>query len=141
MSPFDAPGDWLRCALHAHTTNSDGELPPEMLVRHYDWAGYDVLAITDHWVRTAERSTRGLLVIPSTELNATVGDSEDDAHVLALGVEADPMPPDNGFAPLQEVVDWIAGNGGLPFLAHTYWSGLRTEQWETCEGLLGIEVW
>ncbi len=53
MSPFDAPGLWLRCALHAHTTNSDGELAPDLLVRHYEWAGYDVLAITDHWVRTA----------------------------------------------------------------------------------------
>jgi hypothetical protein len=141
MTPFEGDGVWLRCALHAHTTNSDGELPPEMLVRHYDWAGYDVLAITDHWVRTVEPSTRGLLVIPSTELNATAGSSDDDAHVLALGVEADPVPPDNGFAPLQEVVSWIGEHGGLPFLAHTYWSGLRTEQWEACEGLLGIEVW
>jgi hypothetical protein len=138
--PFEGDGVWLRCALHAHTTNSDGELAPEMLVRHYEWAGYDVLAITDHWVRTEERSTRKLLVIPSTELNATCGPSEDDAHVLALGVEADPEPPDS-FAPLQEVVDWIRANGGLPYLAHTYWSGLRTEQWEPCEGLLGIEVW
>ena len=52
MTPFDDDGIWLRCALHAHTTNSDGEMAPDMLVRHYEWAGYDVLAITDHWVRT-----------------------------------------------------------------------------------------
>lgn len=140
MTPFEGDGVWLRCALHAHTTNSDGEMAPDMLVRHYEWAGYDVLAITDHWVRTVERSTRRLLVIPSTELNATAGGPEHDAHVLALGVEADPEPPDE-FAPLQEVVDWIRANGGLPYLAHTYWSGLRTEQWEDCDGLLGIEVW
>jgi hypothetical protein len=140
VTAFQGDGVWLRCALHAHTTNSDGELAPDMLVRHYEWAGYDVLAITDHWVRTDERSTRKLLVIPSTELNATCGTSGDDAHVLALGVEADPEPPDS-FAPLQEVVDWIRVNSGLPYLAHTYWSGLRTEQWDACEGLLGIEVW
>lgn len=140
MTPFEGDGVWLRCALHAHTTNSDGELSPEMLVRHYDWAGYDVLAITDHWVRTEVPSTRKLLVIPSTELNATCGPSGGDAHVLALGIQADPVPPDS-FAPLQEVVDWIRDHGGLPYLAHTYWSGLRTEQWESCEGLLGLEVW
>jgi hypothetical protein len=140
VTPFEGDGVWLRCALHAHTTNSDGELAPDLLVRHFDWAGYDVLAITDHWVRTVERSTRTLLVIPSAELNATCGSSEDDAHVLALGVEADPEPPDS-FEPLQEVVDWIRGHGGLPYLAHTYWSGLRTEQWDACEGLLGLEVW
>src|SRR5437660_7956176 len=142
VSPFDDDdGVWLRCALHAHTTNSDGDLPPDKLVQHYEWAGYDVLAITDHWVRTVERSARKLLVIPSVELNATAGGPEHDAHVLALGVEAEPVIPDNEFAPLADVVAWIAENGGLPYLAHTYWSGLRTEQWETCEGLLGIEVW
>jgi hypothetical protein len=113
-------------------------MAPDMLVRHYEWAGFDVLAITDHWVRTVERSTRKLLVIPSTELNATA--SGHDAHVLALGVECDPEPPDE-FAPLPEVVSWIAANGGVPFLAHTYWSGLRTTDWEDCDGLVGLEVW
>jgi len=91
-------------------------------------------------VRTDEASTRGLLVIPSTELNAVVGDGE-DVHVLALGVETDPVAPADGFAPLPEVVGWIAANGGLPYIAHTYWSGLRTELWWQCEGLLGLEVW
>ncbi|MBV8258465.1 MAG: CehA/McbA family metallohydrolase [Actinobacteria bacterium] len=141
MSPFDGDGIWLRCALHAHTTNSDGELAPDLLARHYEWAGYDVLAITDHWVRTVERSTRKLLVIPSVELNATCGGPEEDSHVLALGVEADPEIPDDGFAPIQDVVSWIVANGGVPYIAHTYWSGLRTEQWEATEGLVGIEVW
>jgi len=141
MTAFEREGTWLRCALHAHTTGSDGDLPPDKLVRHYERDGYDVLAITDHWVRTDERSTRRTLVIPSVELNARCGGPEHHAHVLALGVEADPEIPDDEFAPLQEVVDWIGENGGLSFLAHTYWSGLRTEQWESCDGLLGIEVW
>lgn len=140
MSPFGADGEWLRCALHAHTTNSDGELAPDLLVRHYEWAGYDVLAITDHWVRTDEPSTKRLLVIPSTELNAVAGRDE-DVHVLALGVAADPVAPADGFAPLADVVAWIAANDGLPYIAHTYWSGLRTELWWDCEGVLGLEVW
>jgi hypothetical protein len=140
MNAFASEGEWLRCALHAHTTNSDGELAPEFLVRHYDWAGYDVLAITDHWVRTAEASTKSLLVIPSTELNAVVGDGE-DVHVLALGVDADPVVPAGEFEPLADVVSWIEAHGGLPYIAHTYWSGLRTELWWDCPGLLGLEVW
>ena len=138
MTPFEGDGVWLRCALHAHTTNSDGEMAPDMLARHYEWAGYDVLAITDHWVRTAEPSRRKLLVIPSTELNAVAHGH--DAHVLALGVEADPEPPED-FAALPDVVAWILENRGVPYLAHTYWSGLRTSEWEACEGLVGIEVW
>jgi hypothetical protein len=47
--PWTTDGAWLRCALHAHTTQSDGELAPRHLARHYERAGYDVLAITDHW--------------------------------------------------------------------------------------------
>jgi hypothetical protein len=137
---FDQEGEWLRCALHAHTTNSDGELAPSLLGRHYEWAGFDVLVITDHWVRTLEESTPRLLVIPGTELNAEVGGPERDAHVLALGIDTDPQPPDDGFAPLAEVVRWIEANGGVPYLAHTYWSGLRADQFEGCEGLVGIEV-
>jgi predicted metal-dependent phosphoesterase TrpH len=120
VNPFQADGLWLRCALHAHTTNSDGELAPDLLVRHHEWAGYDVLAITDHWVRTAEPSTKKLLVIPSTELNANAPTQEHDAHVLALGLTVDPVLPEGNFAPLEEVVAWITENGGVPYLAHTY---------------------
>ena len=141
MTPFDGDGPWLRCALHAHTTNSDGELAPDLLAAHYERAGYDVLAITDHWVRTSTPSTRRLLVIPSIELNAQAPGPDDDAHLLALGVEAEPVVPESAFAPLAEVVGWIADNGGVPYLAHTYWSGLRTEAWQGCERLAGIEVW
>jgi hypothetical protein len=112
-----------------------------MLVRHYEWAGYDVLAITDHWARTVEPSTKKLLVIPSTELNAYAPTQEHDAHVLALGLAVDPVLPEGSFAPLEEVVAWIAENGGVPYLAHPSWRGLRTEQWWDCPGLYGIEVW
>ncbi|HEY6458670.1 MAG TPA: CehA/McbA family metallohydrolase [Polyangiaceae bacterium] len=141
MTAFDAPGEWLRCALHAHSTNSDGELAPELLARHFEWAGYDVLATTDHWARTDEPSTKRLLVIPSAELNAEAPDQANDSHVLALGLEVDPVLPEGHFGALPDVVAWIAANGGVPYLAHTYWSGLRTEQWWDCEGLVGLEVW
>jgi len=140
-NPFAEQGDWLRCALHAHTTNSDGELPPDKLVRHYEWAEFDVLAVTDHWVRTAEPSTERLLVIPSTELNAQAGGPEHDAHVLALGLDVDPELPEDGFGALADVARWIGEHGGVAYLAHTYWSGLRTDQFEDCEALVGIEVY
>jgi hypothetical protein len=141
MTPFSDDGMWLRCALHAHTTASDGELAPDLLARHYERAGYHVLAITDHWARTETPSTERLLVIPSAELNALAPTREDDAHVLALGIDQDPVPPELDFAPLADVVAWVQDAGGVPYLAHTYWSGLRVDQWESCEGLVGIEVW
>jgi hypothetical protein len=112
-----------------------------MLVRHYERAGYDVLAITDHWVRTQERSTGRLLVIPSVELNAQAGGPAEDAHVLALGADADPVAPASAFDGLAETVAWVAEHGGVAYLAHTYWSGLRPEQFEDCPGLVGLEVY
>src|SRR3954451_15564696 len=80
-NPFDTDGLGLRCALHAHTTESDGELPPAMLAEHYRRAGYDVLAITDHWRRTAATSLDGLLVIASSEINVLLPE-ERDGHLL-----------------------------------------------------------
>jgi hypothetical protein len=138
--PFHQNGTWLKCALHAHTANSDGELAPGDLVRHYEDSGYDVLAITDHWIRTVEPSTEGLLVIPGTELDALRADGRTYAHVLALGLASDPEPPAADFPGLQETVSWIRAHGGIPFIAHTYWSGVRTEEFEGCEGLAGLEV-
>jgi predicted metal-dependent phosphoesterase TrpH len=138
--PFHQKGTWLRCALHAHTTNSDGELAPSELVRHYDEAGFDALAITDHWIRTVEPSSDRLVVLPGTELDALRRDGRTYAHVLALGVESDPEPPAADFPGLEETVAWVRANGGVPFIAHTYWSGLRSDEFEACEGLAGLEV-
>jgi len=139
-SPFECAGLWLRCALHMHTTNSDGELAPELLLRHYARAGYDAVAITDHWVRTVVDETEGLVVLPGVELNATIARAGSDAHVLALGVEADPIEPGRDFPGLQETVDWIRANSGLAFLAHPYWSGLQLHEFADCDGLAGLEV-
>jgi hypothetical protein len=141
QNPFAEPGAWLRCALHAHTTNSDGELTPPSLVDHYERAGYDVLAITDHWVRTVEPSTEQLLVVPGTELDAAMGKPGHEAHVLGFGLEADPPGPGSEFPTLEETVAWIQEAGGVPYLAHPYWSGLRADQFVGCEGLLGLEVY
>jgi hypothetical protein len=139
--PFAADGVWLRCALHAHTTNSDGELPPTDLVRHYEDAGYDVLVVTDHWFRTDAPSTDRLLVLPGAELNARAPSRADDAHVLGFGIASDPVVPELDFPTLAETVDWIVEQGGVPYLAHPRWSGLRTAQFEDCDGLVGVEVW
>ena len=67
-SPWRSPGDWLKAALHMHTTNSDGELAPRALARHYGRAGYDVVALTDHWHRSEAPSSPDLVVLPGVEL-------------------------------------------------------------------------
>lgn len=42
----------LLCELHAHTNWSDGELPLAAVVDLYGQAGFDVLCVTDHVLRS-----------------------------------------------------------------------------------------
>jgi predicted metal-dependent phosphoesterase TrpH len=140
LSPFAAPGTWLRCALHAHTTRSDGELSPEELVSLYERAGFDVLAITDHWVRTEARSTDRLLVIPSSELSCLLP-GEADGHLLAFGIDEDPLDFVRTRPDLAAAAEWVGEHGGVAYLAHPYWTGAPASGLSLCEGVAGLEVY
>ena len=138
-SLFREDGVWLRCQLHAHTTNSDGEASPTSLCDHYAEAGFDVLAITDHWHVTAVDHDR-LIVLPSSELTADAPSAHGEAEVLALGVSELPEVRE-AFPDIEALAAWIVGRGGVPFLCHPYWSGLRVEDVLAAPSLAGIEIW
>ncbi len=134
---FQAPGEWLRCQLHSHTTNSDGDATPAELIAHYAGLGYDVLAITDHHAVTSFASD-DILVIPSSELTARPeGGLETD--ILALGAEALPEPNDV-LGSIEEAARFIVEAGGVAFLAHPYWSGLEASVYLEAPSLTGIEL-
>jgi hypothetical protein len=142
VTPFTASGEWLRCALHAHTTESDGELAPDLLARHYARAGFDVLAVTDHWKRT-EATADGLLVLPSIELNCILPGAR-DGHVLGLGIECEPAELaalGAEYADLGRTADWIEAHAGVAYLAHPYWTGVVPGTLELPANVAGIEVW
>jgi hypothetical protein len=139
-NPFDSDGSWLRCALHAHTTNSDGELPPQMLANHYARAGYEVLAITDHWRRTETPSSEQLLVIASAELNCLLP-GERDGHLLAFGIDEEPTEFARTRPDLAAATAWTREHGGIPYLAHPYWTGAQATGLQLPEGLAGVEVY
>jgi hypothetical protein len=132
-------GVWLRCQLHAHTTNSDGAASPAELCEHYLALGFDVLAITDHW-HVTDHQLDGLVVIPSSELTARAGTPSGEAEALALGVHELPEAREP-FADIEALAAWIAAHGGVPFLCHPYWSGLRAEDVLAAPSLAGIEIW
>jgi hypothetical protein len=137
---FAATGTWLRCALHAHTTRSDGELSPEDLVSHYERAGFDVLAITDHWVRTEARSTDRLLVVPSSELSYLLP-GEVEGHLLAFGIDEDPLEFVRTGPDLAAAAAWVGEHGGVAYLAHPYWTGTGARGLSLCDGVAGLEVY
>lgn len=143
IGPFAADGAWLRCALHAHTTGSDGDLPPDALVAHYARAGYDVLAVTDHWRITVPAPREDILVLHGVELNCVLPGAR-DGHVLGLGVTAgedELRELAGGYPDLGETGDWIVAHGGVAFLAHPYWTGVTPGALELPPSVTGIEVY
>ncbi len=142
IDPFTGEGTWLRCALHAHTTESDGDLPPAALAAHYARAGYDVLAITDHWRITPEPEHGPILVVPGVELNCELPGAR-DGHVLGYGLAAEPeelRELAGTYADLAATGDWIVAHGGVAYLAHPYWTGVTAGTLELPSSVTGIEV-
>ena len=151
---FESDGVWLKAALHTHTSDTDGELRPEAAAAHYGWAGFDVVAITDHWTLTSVPSTEHLVVITGAELAVDPLGKGRFTEILAIGIDALPEDPggdrayweriDNydfkTFPDLSTAAAFITGQGGLAFVAHPYWSGLPPEVILDAEGLTGLEL-
>jgi hypothetical protein len=154
VGAFEGDGVWLKAALHTHTSDTDGELRPEAVAQHYEWAGFDVLAITDHWTLTSVPSTDDLLVITGAELAVDPLGKGRYTEILAIGIDALPEDPggdrayweriDNydfkTFPDLSTAAAFITGQGGAAFVAHPYWSGLPPEVILDARGLTGLEL-
>jgi hypothetical protein len=146
-SPFAASGQWYRGNLHCHTTNSDGAMPPDRLVAHYAYAGWDFLAITDHWKLTqfpAGTALPDITLIPSYEVNTAAGSTTagTNYHIVGLNVQAElPRREGAGPAAAQWYVDAIREQGGEAHLAHPYWSGLSLADVEPLRDLVALEVY
>lgn len=126
---------WLRGNLHAHTTVSDGQYPPDVLCERYHAAGYDFLALTDHDkappVAFRSGDIGGMLLIPGVE--ASKG-----RHQLSLFQSGLPTGTD------QEIIDDSTAAGGLSVLCHPNWR--YPEYWPVADiaalrGVTGLEVY
>ncbi|MGE5225919.1 MAG: CehA/McbA family metallohydrolase [Planctomycetaceae bacterium] len=154
-NPFDVEGVWLKAALHTHTRRSDGELEPDAHVRHHEWMGFDVVAITDHWTLTSVPATGHLVVITGAELAADpFAGAPNDSELLAIGIREIPEDPGGDrarwgpidayhyktFPTLSDAARCVAEQGGVSFVAHPAWSGLTLETLLAAEGADGIEL-
>jgi hypothetical protein len=111
---------WFRGNLHTHTTNSDGDSPPDVVVAWYRDAGYDFLVITDHDVVTLpsdHATVAGRMLLVAGE-EVTAG----SIHVNGLGIGevVDPRLAASGLArdTLQENVSAVRAAGGVPTVNH-----------------------
>ncbi len=127
--------------LHMHTTLSDGRKTPEEAIAQYRAAGYDALALTDHWHYGTKRySDSGVLILPGAEYN--IGGRYDPAgvfHILGIGAERAPSVTQSMSA--QQIIDGIHRAGGMAVLAHPAWSLNTPEQILSLAGVDAIEVY
>jgi hypothetical protein len=108
--------------------------------RYHAWAGYDVLAITDHDRYTPEPPGEDeLLIVGGTELSLTAPKSGGPLHLLGIGIAEQPHVRRD--ATLAEAAAAVRQVGGLPYVAHPVWSGLRTDEVDGIESCAGVEIY
>ena len=137
VPPFDRPGEWLKANLHTHTRRSDGALEPDEVLAWYAGHGYDVVALTDHDLRTVEPGPAGLVAIAAAELSLGKSAAGAPMHLVALGLEHDDLPK---AASRGALVERLNEMGVVSFLAHPYWTQLTPEEVLEVRGCVGLEV-
>lgn len=130
-----------RVNLHTHTTVTDGAKSPEEVIQLYRDAGYDAIALTDHWVyHPTKHAENGLLVLSGVEYNSKfTGAREGHFHILGLGMTHDPCIEEHASA--QETIDAIKNAGGTVILAHPAWSLNSPAQILALHGIDATEIY
>jgi predicted metal-dependent phosphoesterase TrpH len=145
---FTAPGRFWKGNIHTHSTASDGVRTPEAVCATYREAGYDFLALTDHFmakygfpiVDTRPFRTRGFTTILGAELHAPATSLGETWHILAVGLPDDfaPLQPGEGAAALAARA--IAA-GAFVAIPHPAWYALTAEDAATLPGAHAVEVY
>ena len=136
-------GVWLRGNLHMHTARSDGQLGYEEAIALYERAGYDFIAVTDHWVRSQKGTTPGgMLLLSGCEYNVGGTVQEGVYHIVGVGMEREPgLDRFDPALSAQGIIDAITAAGGLAILAHPAWSLNSAEAVQALRGLCGTEIY
>ena len=129
-NPFDKPGRFWRGNLHTHSTNSDGRRSPEEVCRTYREAGYDFLALTDHFVENASWSVSDTRPFRTENFTTVIGAEIHTAkhamelghtwHILAVGLPLDfahTDPDETG----PELAQRALQAGAFVAAAHPHW--------------------
>lgn len=145
--PFDKPGRFWRGNLHSHSTLSDGARTPAEICQDYREAGYDFLALTDHFMEkysfpiadTLPFRTGNFTTILGAELHAGQITNGTVWHILAVGLPADfaPSTPDESGP---QIAQRAMTAGAFVAAAHPSWYALTEDDLLSLGPVHAVEV-
>ena len=145
---FAAPGRFFKGNLHTHSTRSDGARDPEVVCALYRDAGYDFLALTDHFlaefnfpiVDTRPYRSNRFTTILGAEVHAPRTRVGEMWHILAVGLPIDferTRPNETG----AELATRSVAAGAYVAIAHPAWYALTLEDAETLSAAHAVEIY
>ena len=148
QEPLSGPGRFYKGNLHTHSTLSDGVCAPVDICTQYREAGYDFLALTDHFLPrygfpvadTRAFRTNRFTTILGAEVHAPATELGEMWHILSVGLPLDfaPTPPEeNGPALAARCV----AAGAFVAIAHPAWNGLTVADAESIPAAHAVEVY
>lgn len=153
---FSAPGKFYRGNLHTHSNKSDGALDPEEVCKRYREAGYDFLALTDHFIGvfdypitdTKPYRDNSFTTILGAEMHSGAMDNGELWHVLAVGLPEDFTPSNSpAFVPVAdqetgaEIAQRARDAGAFVAIAHPEWSGMTMDDARSIKAAHAVEIY
>lgn len=148
IPPFSTLGTFWRGNLHTHSHLSDGRLPPADVIAAYRDAGYDFMALTDHFLERYDwrmADTRALrsadfTTLIGAEIHAPKTNVGELWHLVAVGLPLD-------FSPCSATEDGPAlarrarEAGAFVAIAHPAWSQLDLEDGLAIDAAHAVEIY
>lgn len=148
LSAFQAKGRFFRGNLHGHSTRSDGTIDPDEVCRRYKAAGYDFVAVTDHFLEcfdfpmtdTTRFRDGAFTTILGAEMHAPKTRKGEVWHILAVNLPVDfAATGANETGP--ELARRCAEAGAFVAVAHPAWYQLELADAESIDVAHAIEVY
>ena len=141
MNLFDPQKPFFKGNLHTHTTNSDGRMNPDDVIERYQAAGYDFLALTEHWKISVEspRFYKNMLLLPGVELDYNL--LNEVIHVVGVNVDPSLLTRVDRKQTARRGIREIRLAGGRAILAHPAWSLNTVETLRQLTDLTAVEIY
>ncbi|MER7249322.1 CehA/McbA family metallohydrolase [Kribbella sp. NPDC000426] len=145
---LDLPGRFWRGNLHTHTNLSDGYLSPAETAQVYRDAGYDFVAITDHFrpeygypvTDTRDLRSDSFTTLIGAELHAPQTEAGQQWHIIAAGLPLDFATPSNSETG-PELARRARAAGAFVGMAHPSASLLTAIDAESLDAAHSVEVY